>query len=135
MRRILPWRLARAAWRRIRGPLRGYVDRVNDRLCAEGVITRPMTSEELWSVTDIHVDGLPYSHGRGISLDALAGHLDRYDLVSHRSYGFFGPLETELPRDLARREVTFFDRGETNGRQLAAVWRKMPAAPEAPVAP
>lgn len=130
--RFTPARLMRAAIRRLRhdgngiGGIggAGYIDTINRRLLADGVIARPMTSEELWSVTDIHCADLPYSHGRGIAKDDIGALLSGYTNVSHRTYGFFGPLESELPDDLAARERTLAAEGDLHGRQLAAVWRK-----------
>ncbi len=104
--------------------MRSYIDEVNDRLLEKRAIAKRMTEEEIWSVTDIHVDGLPYSIGSGISLRKMANSLKDYRLVSSRSYGFFGYLESELPEAFQIRERELIDHRGANGRYLAATWVK-----------
>lgn len=127
LRRFLPHRVAARAWRELtRTQPKGYLHEVNETLIADGTITRPMAAEEIWSVTDIHVDGLPFAQGRGISVARLHGLLPAYELVAHRSYAFFGALASDLPTPLAKRETALANRNDRRGRQLAAVWRRRP---------
>ncbi len=101
-----------------------YIDLVNDALLGKKAISRRMTAEEIWSVTDIHVENLPYSIGAGISLKLLESELSNYKLLKARSYGFFGPLKSELPLEYQAREQKMIDAGEMNGRHVSAVWAK-----------
>lgn len=99
-----------------------YMDRVNDRLMELGAIKSPMTSEEIWSVTDIHVEDLPFSTGSGVSIKALSQLLNDYTLISSRSYGFFGPLKSSLPIKYQLIEQQLIDERAPNGRNVSAVW-------------
>ncbi len=125
LRRLLPHRIASRVWRELTGTQpQGYLHQVNETLLVDGTIQRPMRAEEIWSVTDIHVDGLPFASGQGISVARLQTLLPDYRLIAHRSYGFFGTLASDLPRHLAAREAELADANDRRGRQLAAVWQK-----------
>ncbi len=108
---------------RLRGR-KTYIDMVNDALLKDRSIKNRMSAEEIWSVTDIHVEKLPYSIGGGISLKFLQSNLRNYNLLKARSYGFFGPLKSELPVELQIREQRSIDGNEKNGRHLSGVWIK-----------
>lgn len=69
-----------------------YIDLVNDKLIADKVIKRRMTADEIWSVTDIQVENKQNKEHLGISLGYLRKQLMGYELISQRSYGFYGPL-------------------------------------------
>lgn len=101
-----------------------YKDLVNEKLIASGVITNIMTDKEIWSVTDIHVEGLPYSTQEGISTTSLKNHLKDYQLVSEASYAFFGDLYHDLPPALKNTEMTLFKQGDMNGRNTIGIWQK-----------
>jgi SAM-dependent methyltransferase len=97
---------------------RSYIDLINEELLRGGVIKQAMTDNELWSVTDIHI-----YNGKGISLQSLGRLLAGYELVSARSYSFFGTMYSELGSRFQREEDRLLQDGARNGLHLAAVWR------------
>ncbi|RZJ28140.1 MAG: class I SAM-dependent methyltransferase [Flavobacterium sp.] len=101
-----------------------YIDQVNDKLLKDKVIKKRMTAKEIWSVTDIHVENLPYSTGAGIRLGFLSENLDNYNLVSSRSYGFYGFLSSELLPEYQHEEQCLISQRATNGHYLSAIWMK-----------
>ena len=127
-RRSLPWlkRITpQRVWRRLRAtatgqPPRSFIDLVNEDLLRSGVITKPLTDSELWSVTDIHI-----YNGKGISLQTLGQLLPGYAMVSKRSYSFFGEMYSELAPHFQREEDRLLQAGAPNGLHIAAVWRKV----------
>jgi 2-polyprenyl-3-methyl-5-hydroxy-6-metoxy-1,4-benzoquinol methylase len=124
VRRMSPLRVASRIRREItRTQPKGYIQLVNERLLGEGVILEPMTAEEIWSVTDIHVDGLPFSLGKGVSVTAMKARLVDHDLIASRSYGFFGQLWSELPPRFKAREEELIDQKKLNGRYIGCVWQ------------
>lgn len=130
VRRLSPMRVAARLRREFAGTQpKPYIDLVNERLLSTGVILRPMTAEEIWSVTDIHEDGLPYSVGEGISVEQLGDGLVDYNLVSFRSYGFFGRLWSELPPAFKAREENLIAENALNGRYLGCVWQRSASQP------
>lgn len=96
-----------------------YIDRINDDLIREKVISKKMSAAEIWSVTDIHV-----SSKKGISFKFLAESLPNFVLVNRRSYGFFGKLKSELPQKYIKEEEKFISQNRLDGRNLSAVWVK-----------
>jgi 2-polyprenyl-3-methyl-5-hydroxy-6-metoxy-1,4-benzoquinol methylase len=96
-----------------------YISQTNSILIHEGAITRPMTPQEIWSVTDIHV-----VDGGGVSLNTLRQYLysKGYDLIKARSYAFFGKLQSDLTFDLAAREARLIESEAEDGSRLSAVW-------------
>ena len=97
-----------------------YVDRVNERLIALGIIHTPLSDEEMWTITDIHD-----FTGDGISLVRLREWLEHYELVSSRSFAFYGRMAYNLPTHLAERETQFSLQNLQNGKLLSAAWRKV----------
>lgn len=123
--------LARRVARRLMGPTVDdtYVNAANATLLRAGVIRAPMTASEMWSVTDIHVEDLPYSTGGGVSLDVIRSALPNHDLLSFRSYGFFGVMGGELPTGaMQAEEQQLIDERGGDGRQLAGAWCKRTSA-------
>lgn len=108
---------------KLAGKTESYINEVNEALLASGVIKTPLTDAEIWSVTDIHVEGLPNNHGKGISLQFLKEHLPAYELKKIRSYAFFGELRTNLPEPFQAKEQQWIQEGKLDGRELAAVWQ------------
>ncbi len=106
------------------GGKKTYIDQVNDVLLEKKAITKRMTSEEIWSVTDIHVEDLPFSTGTGISLQLLKENLADYSLIKARSYGFFGILKSKLIPEFQILEEKAIGNGELNGRNIAGAWIK-----------
>ena len=104
--------------RRLTGRTKTYMDRVNDELLAQGVISRPMEPPDIWSVTDIHV-----FDGKGVSVNEMLKGLPEYRPVSTRSYGFFSVLESELPSDLRVVESALTSAGSLEGNTVAGVWQ------------
>ncbi|MEZ5403052.1 MAG: class I SAM-dependent methyltransferase [Bryobacteraceae bacterium] len=120
IRRLMPDRVAAAAWRKLRGVTEtGYMDRVNTELIRRGTIALPMADQDIWSVTDIHV-----GNGAGISIPAMANLLPACDLVSQRTYGFFSVLASSLPPSLRAAEAKLIADRSLDGSYVAAAWRK-----------
>lgn len=101
--------------------LPAYMEEMNARLIADGVIRTPLTRQEIYSVTDIHV-----GDDEGVSLAQVRSVLEPagYACASTRSYAFFGALESELPLDLAAREVELIQSAAQDGTQFGAAWVK-----------
>ena len=118
-------RLPFSAWNRVvEWRASGYLREVNRRLLRAGAIRYPMTSGEIWSVTDIHVEGLPYAIGDGISRDGLQRDLPGFTNRSWRSYSFFGQLPSSLPAEFVERERQLFQQRDPSGANVAGVWMK-----------
>ena len=110
-------------WGRIVRELTGtqgdnYVLKTNHSLLEQGLITSPLKVAELYAITDIHVND-----GRGISIEHLKDWLPDYECISHRTYGFFGKLWSELPSELRKIEEELSLRNDLNGAYVAAAWR------------
>lgn len=103
---------------------KNYIDRINDQLLQEKVIRRRMTADEIWSVTDIHVESKADNHEKGISLRFLTECLPNFTLIKQRSYAFFGVLKSDLPEILKAKEDNLIMKHELNGRNLSCVWIK-----------
>ncbi len=99
-----------------------YIDHINDQLLQEKTIHKRMTADEIWSVTDIHVE--TESEVKGISLAFLQNALTNFELINMRSYCFFGALKSELTASYAAKESLYIDEGQTNGRNISCVWVK-----------
>ncbi len=123
-KRIMPQRV----WRRLRATVTGkhprsYIDLVNEDLLRSGVIVEPLTYNELWSVTDIHI-----YNGKGISLRTLERLLPGYETVATRSYSFFGTMYSEMPPRFQTEEDQLLQAGARNGLHIAAAWRNVRAS-------
>jgi SAM-dependent methyltransferase len=121
LKRVTPERV----WRRLRAAVTGqqprsYIDLVNEDLLRSGVITKPLSDNELWSVTDIHI-----YNGKGISLQTVGELLPGYEMVSKRSYSFFGTMYSELSPRFQREEDRLLQAGAANGLHVAAAWRNV----------
>lgn len=103
---------------------KNYIDRINDQLLKEKSIRRRMTADEIWSVTDIHVESKHDENARGISFAYLKNTLRNFSLISHRTYGFYGVLKHDLPKELQANETQWIAENQLNGRNLACVWQK-----------
>jgi 2-polyprenyl-3-methyl-5-hydroxy-6-metoxy-1,4-benzoquinol methylase len=101
-----------------------YIDLINDELLIRKVIKKRLTADEIWSVTDIHVETKDSTDNKGISFDSLRTKLPNYKIVSRRSYGFFGPLKSDLDNDFAKREQELIDIKNITGRNLSCLWMK-----------
>lgn len=101
-----------------------YIDHINDQLLKEKVISRRMTADELWSVTDIHVPTKNDSAVKGISMRYLKKELKNFRLINQRSYGFFGKLKHDLHGEFKQQEERFIAENQLNGRNISAIWIK-----------
>ena len=101
-----------------------YIDKVNDQLLKENVIKEALTETEIWSVTDIHIEGLPYSIGKGIEKENLLTSLPQYSLTSYRTYGYFGMLMSNLDKQYQQTEKELVSKNDQNGRYFCSAWTK-----------
>ena len=117
--RFKPGRILARLKRELKGEQhQDYISKTNRELIEKGFISNPLTVDEIFSITDIHVrDG-------GISIGRMTPWLPDYQLVTHRSYGFFGALRSSLPPHLQRREDQYIEAGEKTGGHVAAAWRR-----------
>lgn len=99
-----------------------YIDKINNQLLSEKTIKKRMSSEEIWSVTDIHVETKEMV--KGISLSYLKSQLTNFELINMRSYGFFGPLKSELINSYKEKENRFILTHDLNGRNMSCIWLK-----------
>src|SRR5690606_11754623 len=61
-----------------------YIDLVNDQLLKEQVIRKRMSADEIWSVTDIHVQTKGNLTKKGISMEFLKWQLTSFHLINQR---------------------------------------------------
>lgn len=101
-----------------------YIDLINDQLLLEKVITKRMTADEIWSVTDIQIEMDKGEENGGISYAFLQEKLVNFQAVSHRSYGFFGLLKSDLLPEFKVDESECIAANQLNGRNLSAAWIK-----------
>jgi ubiquinone/menaquinone biosynthesis C-methylase UbiE len=101
-----------------------YIDQINDQLLAEKTIFKRMTADDIWSVTDIHVETKSDTLNKGISLRFLQNQLNKFDLIKMRSYGFFGYLKSDLMEEYKEKEEQFISENQLNGRNISCIWIK-----------
>jgi 2-polyprenyl-3-methyl-5-hydroxy-6-metoxy-1,4-benzoquinol methylase len=126
-RKLLPKSVARFTPKRVLGriyrELKGtqhdsYCEKTNRELLQAGVIETPLSVAEIYAITDIHVvDGL------GISVPRMINWMPEYDLISRRSYAFFGKLASELPPRFKRAEEDLAEKKALNGLHIGAAWK------------
>lgn len=109
-------------WIKRRMNRKDYIDRINDQLIKEKTINKRMTADEIWSVTDIHVE--TEHEDKGISLAFLKNKLTNFDLIKMRSYCFFGSLKSELSDSYKAKESEYINDNHINGRNISCVWIK-----------
>ena len=126
LRRLEP----RRVWGRIHRELTGRqgeddVSRTNRELLRDGVVLRPLTVAEMFAITDIHVQD-----GQGISIAQMRRWLPDHDLVSLRTYAFWGQLRSLLsePRKLVEDQLVA--QQALNGAQVGAAWKLARVAAE-----
>jgi SAM-dependent methyltransferase len=120
--RLHPGRVIRRLRRELAAPGHppsNYIGAVNAELVQSGVVREPMTALDIWTVTDIHVHD-----GNGISITRMSHLLDEYELISRRSYAFFGDMPSALPSCFRKREEDLTNGRAPNGMQLAGLWRR-----------
>lgn len=101
-----------------------YIDLINDQLLAEKTIKRRMTADEIWSVTDIHVETNADTVNKGISLKFLQSQLQNFELIKMRSYGFYGFLKSDLIQSYQEKETQFIAENQLDGRNISCIWIK-----------
>ena len=101
-----------------------YIDLINDKLLAEKTIKRRMTADEIWSITDIHVETKNDTSNKGISLNYLKKQLHNFVLIKMRSYCFFGVLKIDLLASYKEKESKFISENQINGRSISCIWMK-----------
>jgi SAM-dependent methyltransferase len=119
--RITPRRVLGRLYRQFSGSQEpDYLAKTNRALIEQGVVRTPLTPNELWAITDLHVED-----GEGISITRLRGWMPEYELVSQRAYAFFGELASNLPPRLRKVEEEMIARRALNGLYIGAIWRKL----------
>lgn len=101
-----------------------YIDLINDSLLAEKTIRKRMTADEIWSITDIHVETKNNTSNKGISLEYLKNQLPNFELIKMRSYCFYGVLKSELIDSYKEKESKLISENQLNGRNISCVWMK-----------
>ena len=101
-----------------------YIEEINGELLKQNIIHTRLTHEEMWSVTDIHVEGLPYSNNKGISIKALEHLNNRLKLISYVTYCFFGSLKHYLPDEFKAKEEELTIANDRYGRNFGSLWIK-----------
>lgn len=118
--RMSPQRIGARLWRQITGRQGSdYISKTNRALLHQGVIRKPLTVPELFSITDVHVQD-----GAGISVRQMQLGLPGYQLIGHHSYGFFGMLRSSLPVRLQAEEDRLAVAGAQNGAHIGAAWKR-----------
>jgi 2-polyprenyl-3-methyl-5-hydroxy-6-metoxy-1,4-benzoquinol methylase len=126
-RKLLPETLYRFTPKRVYGKLHrvltgtdveDYVFKTNQKLLQSGIVTSPLTVQEIYAITDIHV-----ADGDGISICKMKAWMADYELLSTRSYGFFGVLWDTLPPRLRVVEEQLIQAGAQNGLHVGAAWK------------
>lgn len=130
-RRLFPEWLRRFSPPRILGRLRreltgqqgqDCVSKTNRALLAKGLIETPLTVQELYAITDIHVQD-----GGGISISRMQSWLPEYECLSQRSYAFMGALSSDLSPRWRSVEERLIAARALNGFHAGAIWKLRPA--------
>lgn len=101
-----------------------YIDLVNDKLLELKAIKNRMTADEIWSVTDIHVETKNFIEHKGISFSFLKNQLKNFTIISQHSYGFYGLLRSDLPTNFQQNELEYINTNNLTGRNIACLWIK-----------
>jgi 2-polyprenyl-3-methyl-5-hydroxy-6-metoxy-1,4-benzoquinol methylase len=126
-RRLLPEGLARFTPRRVFGRIYrelagtqhdSYCEKTNRVLLERAIIKTPLSVAEIYSITDIHV-----VDGAGLSIQKMRDWLPEYDLISRRSYAFFGQLASDLSPRFRKLEENLAEEGTLDGLHVGAAWR------------
>ena len=99
-----------------------YIDKINNQLLRENIIKKRMSADDLWSVTDLHVETNEIV--KGISLEFLKLQLSGFKLINMHSYGFYGLLSSELSEMYRKKEKECISTNQKNGRFLSCIWVK-----------
>ena len=102
-----------------------YIFEVNENLLKNNIIHTHLSPQEIWSVTDIHVEGLPYSSNNGISIRTLYTYLQNFKLLDIKSYCFYGVMPSNLPTKYLKHEKELFNSSDLFGRNISCIWKKL----------
>jgi 2-polyprenyl-3-methyl-5-hydroxy-6-metoxy-1,4-benzoquinol methylase len=97
-----------------------YIAKANKSMLKAGIIKHPMEELDIWQVTDIRIT--PTSNG--VSLRELRSLLPRYDLLSCRSYAFYGQIADGLPLQFRAVEAQLIQKRALNGHSISGAWIK-----------
>jgi 2-polyprenyl-3-methyl-5-hydroxy-6-metoxy-1,4-benzoquinol methylase len=95
-----------------------YCVKTNQELLNRGLIATPLSIAEIYCITDIHV-----SDGTGISVERMKRWMPDYELISARSYAFWGTLWSKLPPRMKRLEEELAKNKALNGMHIGAAWK------------
>jgi SAM-dependent methyltransferase len=119
LQRFTPRRILGRLYREVTGKQhQDAVSKTNRALLDSRLIATPLSVQELYAITDIHVHD-----GRGISIRRMTAWLPEYECLSARSYGYFGKLWSVLPPHLRKMEDQLIERKEPNGLHVGAIWK------------
>jgi SAM-dependent methyltransferase len=117
--RLTPSRILNRLRRELTGKQgQDYISKTNRELLRMSIVTTPLSVPELFSITDIHVQD-----GEGISIGKMTQWMNSWELISTRSYGYFGQLASTLPPSLQREEAELSAQRDSNGMYVSAAWR------------
>jgi 2-polyprenyl-3-methyl-5-hydroxy-6-metoxy-1,4-benzoquinol methylase len=117
--RLKPSRILGRLYREVTGKQgEDYISKTNRELLRRNVLTTPLSALELFSITDIHVQD-----GQGISIEKMKQWMTSYELVSARSYGYFGRLASVLPPRRQREEKALSERRDPGGMFIGGAWK------------
>ncbi len=119
--RLRPSRILGRLYRELTGKQgEDYISKTNRELLRMKVLTTPLSVHELFSITDIHVQD-----GQGISIEKMMRSMTSYELVSARSYGYFGQLAGVLPPRWQREEKALSERRDPGGMFIGGAWKSI----------
>jgi 2-polyprenyl-3-methyl-5-hydroxy-6-metoxy-1,4-benzoquinol methylase len=119
--RLNPKRVAARLLREIKGEQgQDYLSKTNQALVNAGVIAEPLTTPELFSITDVHIH-----NSAGISIKRNQNWLPGYELVSRRAYAFFGELASSLDEPERTLEEDLIRNRAQNGEYVGAAWKRL----------
>jgi ubiquinone/menaquinone biosynthesis C-methylase UbiE len=98
------------------------VQSVCNELLENGIITKPIDKESIYSVTDFHVHRPTYGIGKGIARNDLISWLTNCELLDYFSYQFLGwpPWLNEKQK---KQEIDLWKSNDPHGLQFGSAWR------------
>lgn len=100
------------------------INEVNELLLKNGITKMPLSHAEIWSVTDIHVEDLPYSNQNGVSLTVLKAILHQLSLKNLITYCFYGSLKSNITKAYQLKEDLLIENKDQFGRNFGTLWIK-----------
>jgi hypothetical protein len=119
IQKLTPKRIYRHVMRAL-SQRQDYIANANRSLLDAGIITRGMDAQDIWRVTDIRIS----SAVNGISLREMQSLLPHYELISSRSYSFYGEIGDNLPSQLHKAEADLIAQRALNGHLIAGAWKR-----------